>query len=360
MLISTKFFQLVRYATGASDEKPLIEAHEWEAMFDMARKQSVMGVVYGALQRMGKDSSIPRELKMKWFLRVEKIKDRNRLLNQCSAELAAMFRQDGLDCCILKGQGNALMYPDPFVRVPGDIDLQVRGGRELILQYVKKRFPHTKTAYQPVDYPVFKNVSVEVHYLPTYMNNPVHNHRMKRWFEAQEGNMYGHDVELPNASGMIPVPSVKFNVIFQMAHLMHHFFDEGIGLRHMLDYYYLLRKVRQENVSLNDIEDELATLGLKKFAGGVMYIMHNILGLEDDCLIVPVDKTRGETILNEMLHGGNFGKHSGLTEHSLASKHLLKYWRAMHFIGEYPSEALCEPVFRTWHFFWRWKNTFYG
>lgn len=355
--LSDIFRQLVRYAIDEHATAPQIEADEWETMYDMAKKQSIAGVVFEAVKRMDQEIEIPRQLKMKWFFNVNKIKNRNILLNQRSAELVQMFRQDGFDCCVLKGQGNAMLYPDPFSRSSGDIDLQVKGGRDMVVQYVKKRFPHTKTAYQHVDYPVFKKVSVEVHYLPVYMNNPVFNRRLIRWFEAQPDEMYGHEVALPDKAGKIAVPSLSFNIVFQLAHLMHHFLDEGIGLRQMLDYYYILRKVYQEKVVLKGLADQLDRLGLRKFAGAVMYIMHDVLGLEEAYLIVPVDKTRGETLLNEILRGGNFGKHSGLTEHSLATKHFLKCWRTMHFVREYPAEALCEPVFRTWHFFWRLKHS---
>jgi len=354
---SELFFQLVRYAIDERNPAPQIGAEEWEAMYDMARKQSITGVVFEAVPRMDQDVSIPRQLKMKWFFQVNKIKNRNILVNQCSAKLVDMFRQEGFECCVLKGQGNAMMYPNPYIRISGDIDLQVKGGRDMVVQYVKKRFPHTKTAYQHVDYPIFKKVPVEVHYLPVYMNNPVYNRRLKKWFDDQSDEMYGHEVALPDVAGQITVPSLRFNLVFQMAHLLHHFLDEGIGLRHMLDYYYLLQRVYQEKLSIDGLVDLFDRLGLRKFAGAVMYIMHDVLGLEEKYLIVPADKGRGETLLEEILRGGNFGKHSGLTKHSLASKHFLKYWRTMHFIREYPAEALCEPVFRTWHFFWRLKHS---
>ncbi len=348
---------LVRYAIGRSEQAPQIDVADWETMYDMSKKQAVIGVVFESVQRMGQNATIPRQLKMNWFYKVNQIKTRNMLLNQRSAELVTMFRQDGFDCCVLKGQGNAMMYPNPYARSSGDIDLQVKGGRDLVVQYVKKRFPHTKTAYQHVDYPIFKKVPVEVHYLPVFLNNPFYNKRLKRWFDNHSEEMYSHEVDLPDGAGRIPVPSLRFNIVFQLAHLMHHLLDEGIGLRHMLDYYFLLLKVYEERISLAGMSDELDRLGLRKFAGAVMYIMHDVLGLDEAFLIVPVDEGRGRTLLNEILGGGNFGKHSGLTDHSLFSKHLLKYWRTIHFIREYPAEALCEPVFRTWHFFWRQKHS---
>lgn len=355
--LTNKFFLLVRYAISESSQAPIIEESEWEPIFELSKKQAVHGVVFDGIQRMGKDANIPRQLKMKWFVITNILKEKNIEFYKKSSELISLFLKEGFDCCILKGQGNAIMYPNPYSRKTGDIDLQVKGGRDVVLQYVKKVFPHTKTAYQHVDFPYFDKVSVEIHYLPVYMNNPIYNRRLKCWFEAHSDDLYGHKVFLPDGVGQIFVPSLTFNIVFQLAHLMHHLLDEGIGLRHMLDYYFLLRKAYQEKIPLSGMADELNYLGLRKFAGAVMYIMHDVLGLEESCLIVPADHDRGETLLREILQGGNFGKYSGLTDHSLASKHFLKYWRTMHFICEYPAEALCEPVFRTWHYFWRWKHT---
>lgn len=355
--LTNKFFQLVRYAISETGQAPIIEESEWESIFELAKKQAIHGVVFDGVQRMGKDAHIPRQLKMKWFVIANILKEQNKDLNQKSSELISMFQEDGFDCCILKGQGNAIMYPNPYLRKTGDIDLQVKGGRDAVLQYVKRHFPHTKTAFQHVDFPYFKKVSVEIHYLPVYMNNPIYNLRLKRWFDAHIEDMYGKKVLLPDGSGQICVPSLLFNIVFQLAHLMHHLLDEGIGLRHMLDYFFLLRKVYEAKIPMTGIDNELNYLGLRKFAGAVMYIMHDVLGLEESCLIVPADRKRGKTLLREILCGGNFGKYSGLTDHSLVLKHFLKYWRTMHFIHEYPAEAFCEPFFRTWHFFWRWKHS---
>ena len=132
--ISEQFFQLVRYAIDEHAPAPQIEADDWETMRDMARKQSVLGVVFRSVQRMGQNTTIPRQLKMNWFYKVNQIKTRNMLLNQRSAELVAMFQKDGFDCCVLKGQGNAMMYPDPYARSSGDIDLQVKGGRDVVVE----------------------------------------------------------------------------------------------------------------------------------------------------------------------------------------------------------------------------------
>ena len=74
-------------------------------------------------------------------------------------------------------------------------------------------------------------------------------------------------------------------------------------------------------------------------------------------VIAPQDEKRGKLLFSEILNGGNFGRHytmyRGFTQQSMGKKYLLKIWRNMHFVRYYPAEALSEPVFRTWHFFWR-------
>ena len=105
------------------------------------------------------------------------------------------------------------------------------------------------------------------------------------------------------------------------------------------------------------VQKELKYLGLWKFAGAVMYVLHEVLGLPEEKMIAPMDEKRGKLLLAEILNGGNFGRHftkyGHFTQQGMAKKYFLKIWRNMHFVRYYPAEALSEPIFRTWHYFWR-------
>lgn len=151
-----------------------------------------------------------------------------------------------------------------------------------------------------------------------------------------------------------------FNVVYQLTHLYHHFFDEGIGMRQIVDYYYVVSMLNVNCEMLAWLSKELKHLGLWKFAGAVMYVLHEALGLPEEKMIAPMDEKRGKLLLTEILNGGNFGQHftkyGYFTQQGMAKKYFLKIWRNMHFVKYYPAEALCEPIFRTWHFFWRMKN----
>lgn len=362
------FFEFLKYCIGNSRElSKVVTKMDWRQLFAFASKQTILGLCFDGVERLGrdypsllKDNPIRQDLLMKWMAVARQIHRQNMKVNAVAAKLYSLLCQDGLRCCILKGQGNALMYPNPYARTPGDIDVWVNAGREEIMKYAKKhfnigediRFMHLET--------VMEGVVVELHFIPGVMNNPIYNARLQKWFKRNADLQCSNVVSLPDDAGEIAVPTSTFNVIYQLCHLYHHFFDEGIGMRQMIDYYYVLVNMGHTGSDVAVLQRDLKHLGLWKFAGAVMYVLHEVLGLSSDKMICPMDDKRGRLLLSEIMDGGNFGKHSAkyghFTQQGMAKKYFLKIWRNMHFVRYYPAEALCEPVFRTWHFFWRMKN----
>ena len=191
------------------------------------------------------------------------------------------------------------------------------------------------------------------------MNNPIYHARLQKWFRRNADLQCSNVVGLPDGAGDIAIPTTAFNVVYQLTHLYHHFFDEGIGMRQIIDYYYVVNN--DELLVIRDtLQRELKHLGLWKLAGAVMYVLHEALGLSEEKMIAPMDEKRGKLLLAEILNSGNFGQHftkyGHFTQQGMAKKYFLKIWRNMHFVRFYPAEALSEPIFRTWHFFWRMKN----
>ena len=363
----SELFDFLKYCLGAkSDVNKVIAGIDWQMLYSFAFKQALLGLCFDGIERLGKEypeelklNPIGRELLMTWMGKAQQIRRQNMKVNGVAAKLYSKFREDGLRCCILKGQGNALMYPNPYSRTPGDIDVWVNASREQITEYAKKhfeigndiRYHHLETSLD--------GVPVELHFFPCTMNNPIYNARLQKWFKRNADLQCLNVVSLPDGIGEIAIPTTAFNVIYQLTHLYHHFFDEGIGMRQIIDYYYVVNN--DELIAIKDtLQKELKHLGLWKFARAVMYVQHEALGLSEEKMIVPLDEKRGKLLLAEILEGGNFGRHftkyGGFTHQSMGKKYFLKIWRNMHFVRYYPAEALSEPIFRTWHFFWRMKN----
>ena len=363
----TAIFAFLKYCLGnMRNMNRVIAGMDWQELYSFASKQAILGLCFDGIERLGKEypeelkqNPIGRELLMTWMGKAQQIRRQNMKVNAVAGKLFLMLWEDGLRCCILKGQGNALMYPNPYSRNPGDIDVWIDASRERIMEYTQKRFElgddirlqHLETSLD--------GVPVELHFFPCSMNNPIYHARLQKWFRRNADLQWSHIVGLPDGTGDIAIPTTAFNVVYQLTHLYHHFFDEGIGMRQIIDYYYVVNN--DELLAIKDtLQKELKHLGLWKFAGAVMYVLHEALGLSGEKMIAPMDEKRGKLLLTEILNGGNFGKHftkyGHFTQQGMAKKYFLKIWRNMHFVRFYPAEALSEPIFRTWHFFWRMKN----
>ena len=116
------------------------------------------------------------------------------------------------------------------------------------------------------------------------------------------------------------------------------------------DYVCALKAI-ERNCGLAKLKE----LGLWKFAGAIMYIMQEVFGMPVSRLIVPPNEKYGKCVLNEVLEAGNFGKHDARNRfgRSQLGHNLQRVYRDMRLVRYFPAEALSEPLFRGWHFFWR-------
>ncbi len=396
----------------------------------------------------------------------------------------------GFRCCILKGQGNALLYPHPSSRIPGDVDVWVMANREELRHIAFSLTEGDGSSLQESLNHIglmVHGVSVELHSTPALLNSPLHNSRLQRWLKRNADLQCSNRIALPNNAGEVAVPTLSFNIIYQLCHLFHHCFYEGVGLRQIVDYYFVLKNADfsgntngvsgntdegclflntdftdftdrfsgntdegcfllntdytdstdsssgdfegdgcflntdftdfTDKVSGNTDEDgvlsntdctdftdsssgdfegdgcllntdcadfldsssgglgkvdsggslvalqeELKWLGLWEFAGAVMYVLREVMGLDEKRMICAPDDRRGRLLLEEIMAGGNFGHYDernhfgkGALWHNI--QRFRRDWRMLRF---YPSEALSEPLFRACHFLWRWKQKHTG
>lgn len=305
--ISALFLELIQVALGNRRElSKLPSEKEWKEVFLIAQKQSVVGVAFDALETLSsREQQIPKGVLFEWIALAEQIKRQNLVVNKRCIEITKLFKDAGFDTCILKGQGNARMYPNPLSRTSGDIDIWTFGERDEITKYVKDRTPNVFEQYHHIDFPIYKDVPVEVHYTPGKLLNPKYNKRFQIWCHDISIELRNEKLEVIDG---YRVPSVDFNVVYQMSHILYHFFVEGIGLRHFIDYYYVL-KLLDGSSKKEKVRETLCWLGLEKFAKGVMWIEKEVLGIDEQYLILEPDERIGKLILNEMMEGGNFGHH---------------------------------------------------
>ena len=352
--ITEKFFGLLRYILGEQNNAPLISFDEWDSLFTLSVEQSLAGVVVDGLQRLSGKLKVPEDTILEWILLSWQIAEANRVTDASAVQLSRQLTEQGYSCCLLKGQGNALLYPQPSARMSGDIDLWVKGPLRRIISMARESMPEVQPMYHHVEFAPMNGIEVELHYRPSFMYNPIHNRRLQRWFRQVAPEQFSHVVALPGDAGSVSVPTDGFNRIFQLAHIANHVTHEGIGLRQLLDYYYLLKQGFTDDERRHD-EQLLRHFGLYPVARAVMYVLQECFGMKQELLLVPPDEWRGRFLLKEILLAGNFGQYDQRLagKHGRLSKNVQRLWRDLRFVRYFPSECLWEPVFRWYHFFWR-------
>jgi hypothetical protein len=445
------FFDFLSFCIGSAKEIPSsLKEADWKELYAIAKKQCLVGILFDGIKKLPVEHvGMKKELLLQWMAESQMLEKANVRLNDAAIQVSEWFRKKGFRTCILKGQGNALMYPNPYSRTPGDIDIWVEGGDKRVISFVRSISPHEKACYHHIEFPSYKGVEVEVHYRPSFLLCFWHNRKLQKYYERVKEEQFSHRVML-GEQGEIAIATVEFNLIFQLTHIFSHLMNEGIGLRQLVDYYYVLcdfYKVYQKSskitpslftlkegstshpdpltlrgeggnrptrcseplrskdggpskvspdsagwdrrdaigdmtsataststdtsataarssfaanssAAIDRVQKELKELGLWKFAGGIMYIMQEVFGMPASRLIVPPNEKYGKFVLNEVLEAGNFGKHDARNRfgRSQLGHNLQRVYRDMRLVRYFPAEALCEPLFRIWHFFWRMKN----
>lgn len=352
--IEEQFFELLRLSIGTQQEptKELPEA-DWEALFLLAVKQSIAGVLLTGLDSVLAQSNIQKpKVLLEWIGLQLQIDSQNKLQHRRAKELSDIFKDGGFRSCVLKGQGTATYYDHPELRQCGDIDLWVEGDRGEIVKYVQSKGVHVESVdiKDSATY-FFNDVMVEVHYRPNCMFNPWTDRKLQAFFNRQADGQFS---EFDDKLGFAHT-TIEFDLVYSLVHIYRHIFSEGIGLRQLVDYFYILKHSNAKQ--RDDAYKTISGFGMKNFAGGIMYILQKKFGMDLEYTLCDVNKRHGEYLLNEIMIGGNFGQYD--TRYSFAGKdkkfkrgiNMLE--RNMHYVALYPSEVLWSPIWKLWHWCWR-------
>lgn len=349
------FFELVKVSVEFQNRLSRTPTEcEWNELFDMAIKQSLVGVCFVGMQKLGADANegfsqigISEELYLDWMGMAAQISMRNETVNKQCATLQRMLSADGFKSSILKGQGVATLYGEDLhgFRQSGDIDVLMwkdglsfnRNKREVI-DYAHGIDSSACGSEHHVGVHLFGGTDVEMHYAPAYFCNPFTNKRFRKWFESERNN-----VEKVKDFGFY-MPSTEFNVVFLLAHAFRHYMSEGIGLRQMMDYYYVLKKWNGDSEALRSI---LSSFGMLKFAGAVMWLMQEVFGLDFEFMICEPNESLGRKLLNHIMQGGNFGHHNTETvasKNTHIGRFINQVKQDISLSVYYPTEALWAPL----------------
>ena len=475
------FFELLQIAIG--NRKMLSHtptAEEWRELYTLAKKQTMVGIAFCGVEKLPVEQRPQRVMLLQWCAAAERIKSLNEEMDWKTSVVANKFLEEGFPGVVLKGQGIAQLYlveqiensklkidnglPEGDAReyenenqgtgkfsilnsqfsikeyrTPGDIDIWLHGERDEILEYVRRHIPDCKPVYHHVDFPVVDGLDIEVHFTPSWMNSPLRNRCLQRFFKSMvnshqstdglfnqrdkhtnldasthtqacagqdsqrlndnvndnhdgiyttsplqgtppnlggeincpdgstvdrrpltvDSNSLTVDTCLDSKQATFPVPNNAFNRIYILVHIYRHLFAEGVGLRQLLDYYFVLQQGFTE-VEREETLRTLRSLGMMRFTRAVMWVLQEVYGMPDRYLLTSPDEEEGEFLLDEIMLAGNFGKYDERMQRAEGEGTfrwgLRKVIRNFRFVRSYPSEVLWSPLFKVWHLFWRIKH----
>ena len=368
--IENLFYQLLRVALGRQVCLPHTpNEQEWKALYELAKKQSLIGVCFAGVQKLQTQRQEPPEMTyLTWMGMAAKIQQRNEVVSRQCVELQGQLAADGLRSCVLKGQGVGALYRVhendndnnknssdlSMLRQSGDIDVWVDTDEEGALRWVKKYQRVLDFDYKHVHLDVLEGTSVEVHYRPSTSRVPWYMKRVEHF--TREKACWTNAVAL--GDGMVNVPSLEFNLVFILQHIFGHLFAEEMTLKQYLDYYFVLKQAHEKGADVQEAYRWMQRMGMGSFARATMWLLREVFGMPEEWMICEADADEGRFLLDRVMAKEQKAKKG---EHGSVRWHLSVFWaqqnKNLHLLTHYPLEVLFSPIWLARHFFWKriWK-----
>lgn len=339
----------------------------------------LLGVAFSGILKLPEEQMPPSELLAKWQKVALIENERWKRGTEICRRACETHERNGFYSCVLMPRFEQVRDERLEVRGgdPRDIDIlcwskDKRDGKRTIVEYVNFQYVSStkhikpKVVRQHVDWKS-GHIPIDVQLRASLLNNPWYNKRYVTW----RREMLERTSKSPCVGRLGELP-VEFYVVYQLLHLYKRFFCEDLRFGHLLEYYYTLKtlsllslhresarhpqspcvggEVRDKGLEDRDERLEvmrvIENLGMRKFAGAVMYVLQTVFAMPDEYLLCKPDVRHGSFVLKMTNLAGEYGR---AYERTRTLSHLGKigrylYWikRNRPFITQYPSEMLFE------------------
>lgn len=314
---------------------------EWDSLFTECKKHFVLVPVFAGVRKLPVAQMPPAQLLETWKSEILTAKDRGSLLSHRCKDVCDYFDSQVFCSCVLMPLKNTCM--------PWDINIlgwtkEKKDGTHDLVEYVNFQYVSSthhikpKVVHQHVDWKT-GSFPVDVRFKFSYFNSPLYDRRFQKWVEKKV-----FSVSPQKGADGYPIPSNAFHAVYLLIHLYRKLFCEAIRFGHLYDYYIVLRSLPSSEHE--EVMRVIEHLGMKKFAGAMMYVLQTVFGMPDEYLICNPNNRNGSFVLKMTMLAGEYTK---AIERTRMLKHLGRighhlYWlkRNRPFITQYPSEVLFE------------------
>ena len=281
---------------------------EYKEVIAYAEKQCVMGLVVDCLRSNNiglKKQCVIHMLKVQNSLELE-----NRNLDMNVVQLASLLDKYHIDYLVVKGQTLSQLYPQPLLRVPGDIDFYV--SRDVI-QDAKRAIEWEwgmKIPPPPLDEPnnfpfVYNNNHFEMHFRLVAFSYPPN----QRYFHRLIDSMQRQSVVINGVNVRTLDPTL--NLCYTFVHMYHHLKKMGVALRQLCDVAMIIQHYG-DDIDKTLLSEMLNKIGYRNAFISFGSIIVDKLGLPEVQFPYRIEKKHrkwGKKILDDILLHGNWGKY---------------------------------------------------
>ena len=348
-------FELLQVALG--NRVRLNHVHsddEWSVFYDESERQAVTGILLQGIERLSVEQRPSQEILLQWIGIGQMIEQQNRLLDERCIDFLSRLKNAGLHGTILKGQGITLLYDKELrpLRQSGDIDVYANCGIRKALAFAKSQgLKEVDWDYKHLHLNLWDDTEVEMHYRVEVLLNLWKNRRLQKWFRENDALLFCDNNGLTT-------PTSLFNVFYILLHIYRHFLYEGVGMRQIVDYYFVLKAVNRDKLDVSNSLEAVSKFGMERFAKGLTWVMKEALGMPREWMLWEPDEKEGKYILSQVMQGGNFGHYDQRLQHDGGKWNAVKQvcrhnW---HLLSHYPADVIWAPVWFVWHKCWKLKT----
>ena len=273
--MNSSFFLFLRAAIGTEPcYRRSLTSDEWRALYRVCVVQGVTAVVFDFVKTLPKSEAPDMALLMKWLSAATAVEQTMRRMQITAEEFAEEMERREIPVVVLKGLAFAQYYKNPLHRECGDLDCYMMGKKEAGDLAALELGGTMEEAGYKHSHLLFKGLTIENHrFFTDFDNTPTGMLTEQVLGELiQEEQTYIGDSKLS-------CPSANFNALFLLKHTQGHFIDEGIRMRHVLDWALFLR-AKQEEVDWSKVLPMLETTRTAQFAGVMTAIAVRSLSIE--------------------------------------------------------------------------------
>lgn len=282
-----------------------LTSQEWDEVFLLARRQTVLGLAYRGLDFLADEMQPPMTLAVKWMVHVDRIEAANKKMDQAVCSLFSKFAQKGVGAVLQKGHGIARMYPEPHLRECGDIDLYFPGhdGKSDPLEGVfdaqRQKMPDGSWSYEA------DGIIIEHHPFLLDIQNPLRQKYIRSLIAEKGFEAFAVGDEAPVE---VNVPAPEVNLLLLSSHILKHALGVGIGLRQICDYAVACRYYA-DRVDPEEMKEIYRRAGLSRWSALLDGFVADVIA-ERAKPDVAISFKKSSVLLDIILKGGNFGVYS--------------------------------------------------